>query len=232
MQEGPLAPDRALSLLVQVGGALDAAHGRGLVRRDVKPANVMVDSGTGPEAPEIAYVADFGLIKDVQSGGRATETGEFLGTIAYVAPEQIEGRPVDGRARVLGRPGAFRARRYPVRQSSECPLPIPRPAVDSSARPFARTAQQPRNGTCTAGLSSCTCTCGCATLAAVAGVAGDEDVVKRFRLLASRGMIRAVVRGKAKERLPGRHATRRRRFPSSPPRAYSPPSGTRGSGSG
>ena len=87
-------------MLAQVGGALDAAHARGLVHRDVKPANIMVDSGGSPDAPEIAYVSDFGLIKDVSSGGRPTQTGEFLGTIAYVAPEQIEGRPVDGRADV------------------------------------------------------------------------------------------------------------------------------------
>ncbi len=92
VQEGPLAPDPTLSMLAQVGGGLDAAHVRGLVHRDVKPANIMVDSGNGPEGPEIAYVTDFGLIKDVQSGGRATATGDFLGTIAYAAPEQIEGR--------------------------------------------------------------------------------------------------------------------------------------------
>ena len=58
------------------------------------------DSGPGEGAPEVAYVTDFGLIKHVQSGGRATPTGDLLGTIDYVAPEQIEGRPVDGRADV------------------------------------------------------------------------------------------------------------------------------------
>ena len=89
--------ERALSILAQAGSGLDAAHARDLVHRDVKPANIMVDSGPGPDAPEIAYVTDFGLIKNVQSGGRPTPTGEFLGTIDYVAPEQIEGRPVDGR---------------------------------------------------------------------------------------------------------------------------------------
>jgi serine/threonine-protein kinase len=100
VREGPMPPDRALSILAQAGSGLDAAHARGLVHRDIKPANIMVDSGPGPDAPEIAYVTDFGLIKNVQSGGRATPTGEFLGTIDYVAPEQIEGRAVDGRTDV------------------------------------------------------------------------------------------------------------------------------------
>ncbi|HEX2110618.1 MAG TPA: serine/threonine-protein kinase [Gaiellaceae bacterium] len=94
VREGPLVAERALSILAQVASGLDAAHARGLVHRDVKPANIMVDSGPGEEAPEIAYVSDFGLIKQVQTGARATPTGEFLGTISYVAPEQIEGRPV------------------------------------------------------------------------------------------------------------------------------------------
>jgi serine/threonine protein kinase len=100
VRAGPLPPEQALSILAQVGSGLDAAHARGLVHRDVKPGNVMVDAGPGPDAPEIAYLTDFGLIKNVQSGGRATPSGEFLGTIDYVAPEQIEGRPVDGRADV------------------------------------------------------------------------------------------------------------------------------------
>ena len=100
LKEGPLELNRALAILAQVASGLDAAHGRGLIHRDVKPANVMLDSGPGEGAPEVAYVTDFGLIKHVQSGGRATPTGDLLGTIDYVAPEQIEGRPVDGRADV------------------------------------------------------------------------------------------------------------------------------------
>jgi hypothetical protein len=100
LKQGPLELSRALAILAQVGSGLDAAHGRGLIHRDVKPANVMLDSGPGDGAPEIAYVTDFGLIKHVESGARATPTDDLLGTIDYVAPEQIEGRPVDGRADV------------------------------------------------------------------------------------------------------------------------------------
>ncbi len=100
LKEGPLELDRALAILAQVASGLDAAHSRGLIHRDIKPANIMLDSGPGRGSPEVAYVTDFGLIKHVQSGGRATPTGDLLGTIDYVAPEQIEGRPVDGRADV------------------------------------------------------------------------------------------------------------------------------------
>ena len=100
VREGALSPARTLSILAQVASALDAAHAAGLVHRDVKPANVMVDAGASAASPEIAYVTDFGLIKRAHSGGRATPTGEFVGTIDYVAPEQIEGKPVDERADV------------------------------------------------------------------------------------------------------------------------------------
>jgi hypothetical protein len=100
IREGRLDPARTISIVSQAASGLDAAHARGLVHRDVKPANLMVDSGVTPASPEIVYVTDFGLIKQVHSGGRPTPTGDFLGTIDYVAPEQIEGRAVDGRTDV------------------------------------------------------------------------------------------------------------------------------------
>jgi Protein kinase domain len=92
-EEGPLPLRRALRIVGQIGSALDAAHARGLVHRDVKPANILVGDG------DRAYLSDFGVVKELASNG-TTRTGTFVGTIEYCAPEQIEGRPVDGRADV------------------------------------------------------------------------------------------------------------------------------------
>ena len=97
-QEGPLPLERAVSIVAQIGGALDAAHARGLVHRDVKPANVLVASGAGPEASDHCYLTDFGLTKDTSSSLNLTGTGQFVGTIDYVAPEQIQGDKPKGAA--------------------------------------------------------------------------------------------------------------------------------------
>ena len=87
-REGPLPPERALAIAERVAEALDAAHSRGLLHRDVKPANILLSSDEG--ASEHVYLSDFGL---AVPGGRTLEGGGFEGTAAYVAPEQIEGRP-------------------------------------------------------------------------------------------------------------------------------------------
>jgi serine/threonine-protein kinase len=92
--EGPLPLARTLFLLEQAAGALDAAHQRDLVHRDVKPANILVEKPS-----ERVFVTDFGLVKRTSSAGR-TGTGFFLGTVDYAAPEQIEGNTVDHRADV------------------------------------------------------------------------------------------------------------------------------------
>jgi serine/threonine protein kinase len=97
-RDGPLSPADAARITEQVAAALDAAHARGLVHRDVKPANVLV---AGNDASGHLYLADFGLTKemDAQSGG-LTKTGQFVGTLDYVAPEQIQGERVDARSDV------------------------------------------------------------------------------------------------------------------------------------
>ncbi len=90
--DGPLSNEEAVAVAAQVGGALDAAHERGLVHGDVKPSNVLID-GRGH-----VYLADFGLTKRLGDEESPAGDGQLMGTIDYVAPEQIRGEPVDGRA--------------------------------------------------------------------------------------------------------------------------------------
>jgi ABC-type branched-subunit amino acid transport system substrate-binding protein/DNA-binding beta-propeller fold protein YncE len=89
---GALEPRETVALAAQVGDALDAAHVRGLVHRDVKPGNVLLD-GAGR-----AYLADFGLTKPAAGASGPTRTGQLVGTLDYLAPEQIRSESIDGRA--------------------------------------------------------------------------------------------------------------------------------------
>ena len=92
-QEGSLTAERAMALLQQLATALDAAHAHGLIHRDVKPANALLDG-------DRLYLTDFGLTRRVDSTRPLTATGRAVGTAAYLAPEQIRGEPLDRRVDV------------------------------------------------------------------------------------------------------------------------------------
>jgi ABC-type branched-subunit amino acid transport system substrate-binding protein/glutamine cyclotransferase len=87
---GPPPPETTVRILAQVADALDAAHRRGLIHRDVKPANILLDEDGH------AYLTDFGITKQVSSTSTATE--HVVGTLDYMAPERIRGEKVDGRS--------------------------------------------------------------------------------------------------------------------------------------
>ncbi len=97
-QAGPLPPGRVAEIVAQVSSALDAAHERGLVHRDVKPANMLLDSVGRGGRPDHVYLSDFGLSKGALAASGITAAGQFLGTLDYISPEQIGSKPLDGRA--------------------------------------------------------------------------------------------------------------------------------------
>src|SRR5436305_1259013 len=97
-KRGRILPATALFLVGQAARALDAAHRRGLVHRDVKPGNLLIERGADDADPDHVYLADFGITKHAMSRSRLTSTGQFLGTIDYVAPEPIRGTSVLGLA--------------------------------------------------------------------------------------------------------------------------------------
>jgi serine/threonine protein kinase len=96
---GPLQAWQVAELVSQTASALDAAHARGLVHRDVKPANMLLDASQAAGRADHVYLSDFGVSKPGLATTGLTQSGQFLGTLDYVAPEQIEGsRQLDGRS--------------------------------------------------------------------------------------------------------------------------------------
>jgi hypothetical protein len=94
-EKGPLRPSAAARVVAEVAGALDAAHAAGFVHRDVKPANILL---TGEPGVGTAYLTDFGLTRAPGSSQTGlTETGQWMGTLDYVAPEQVAGERIDAR---------------------------------------------------------------------------------------------------------------------------------------
>jgi serine/threonine protein kinase len=92
---GPIPIDVAVIVLASVASALDAAHAAGVVHRDVKPANVLIDPG-----PQV-YLGDFGLARD-HAGSQLTAPGQVLGTIDYMAPELLDGEGVGPATDIYG----------------------------------------------------------------------------------------------------------------------------------
>jgi hypothetical protein len=99
VSSGPLDPERAVAMLLPVARALDAAHAHGLVHRDVKPANILLQRSASGEIEHV-YLSDFGIMKHTTSVSGLTKTGALVGTIDYMAPEQIEGRDVNAQTDV------------------------------------------------------------------------------------------------------------------------------------
>jgi serine/threonine protein kinase len=103
---GPLEPENALALLMPVALALDAAHAHGLVHRDVKPANILLQRSADGEVEHV-YLTDFGIAKSSSSMTGLTRAGAFIGTIEYMAPEQLESREVSARTDVYALGATF-----------------------------------------------------------------------------------------------------------------------------
>ena len=95
---GPFSVQRALHTISRVASALDDAHRHGLLHRDVKPANILLGTPATPGDPERVFLTDFGIAKGVGEAAGLTPSGHFAASLDYAAPEQIQVKPLDGRA--------------------------------------------------------------------------------------------------------------------------------------
>ena len=138
-----LAAQHAAAIVAQVASALDAAHAAGLVHRDVKPANVLLASDG-----EHAYLSDFGLMRALDPDAPLTDSGHWMGTVDFAAPEQLRGEPVDARsdvyslgcvlfAALAGAPPFARAT-VPATLLAHLHDPPPRPSATGAPAPFDR----------------------------------------------------------------------------------------------
>ena len=167
-RDGNLSAAQTVEIVTQVASALDAAHASGLVHRDVKPANMLLASASDGSTADHVYLSDFGLSKQSLSSPSLTRTGQFLGTLDYMSPEQISGRTVDGKTdlyalgcaafeMLTGQPPFRREANLAVmwaQVSAEPPSvrrwrPELSPAVDNVIGTALAKSPQDRQGTCT-----------------------------------------------------------------------------------
>ena len=194
-RDGGLAPERSLAILAQIADALDAAHRRGLVHRDVKPGNILIDEDGH------AYLTDFGITKRL--GAASTDTGHVLGTLDYLAPEQIRGEPVDGRTDgyalacvlyecVAGVPPFHRDTEAETMWAhlQEPPPPLPgHSALDPVLRKALAKDKGERHATCVELIDAARAALGLAAPASVRRVRVPQGLLRRRRVILAAGLL-------------------------------------------